>query len=260
MARRVLSAERPGRGAEFAYDEARHRVAYLHARELGRGLRVLDAGCGEGFNTVLLADTAAQVLGIDYAPEPIAAARAAHARPNLDFRQLDMHSLPDLGLRFDLVTSFQVIEHLSDPEPFLRAAYAALEPGGRLLLTTPNRSMTLSENPVHVHEYTADELAAVLRPFFSDVSIGSVVGSERVRAFDDERRRQVERILRLDPLGLRHYLPRSIMYFAFAHLGAFVRRRVTDVAAEARGIAQDDFRVVEGSRHDALDVVALCRR
>jgi hypothetical protein len=143
---------------------------------------------------------------------------------------------------------------------FLRAACAALVPGGRVLLTTPNRLATLSENPVHLREYTAAELEEILTPIFSEVTIASVVGSERVRAFDAERRRQVERILRLDPLGLRHWLPRSVTYFAFAHLGALVRRRVTDVAAETRGIAQEDFRVVEERRPDALDLVALCRR
>jgi SAM-dependent methyltransferase len=260
MARRHLSAERPGRGAEFAYDEARHRIAYLHARELARGLDVLDAGCGEGFNTVLLADSAAHVLGVDYAAAPVAAARAAFPRPNLEFRQLDVHTLPTLDIRVDLVTNFQVIEHLADPVRFLAAVRAALKPGGRLLLTTPNRLTSVSENPVHLREYTADELAALLQPIFSRVELGSVVGNARVHAFDAERRRQVQRILRLDPLGLRHYLPTAVMHFAFAHLGALVRRRIGGTAEEARVISLEDFQVIGESRPDALDLVALCQR
>jgi SAM-dependent methyltransferase len=260
MARRTLSAERPGRGAEFAYDEARHRVAYLHARELARGLDVLDAGCGEGFNTVLLADGAKHVLGVDYAEAPVVAARAAYPRPNLEFRRLDVHTLPQLDIRVDLVTNFQVIEHLADPVRFLTAVREALRPGGRLLLTTPNRLTSVSENPVHLREYTADELAEMLRPIFARVELGSVVGNARVLAFDAERRRQVQRILRLDPLGLRHYLPTSVMHFAFAHLGAFVRRRVGDVKEEARAIGVEDFQVVAETRPDALDLVALCHR
>ncbi|MEO7434975.1 MAG: class I SAM-dependent methyltransferase, partial [Candidatus Binatia bacterium] len=210
MARRKLSAERPGRGAEFAYDWARHRVAYLHARELARGLDVLDAGCGEGFNTVILADTAAHVLGVDYAEAPIAAARAAFPRPNLEFRQLDILTLPTAGIQVDLVTNFQVIEHLAAPEHFLSAVRTALKPGGRLLLTTPNRLTTVSENPVHLREYTAAELEQLLQPIFSRVEIGSVVGSPKIHAFDAERRRQVQRILRLDPFGLRHHLPTAV--------------------------------------------------
>jgi SAM-dependent methyltransferase len=260
VARRHLSAERPGRGAEFAYDEARHRVAYLHARELARGLDVLDAGCGEGFNTVLLAETAAHVLGVDYAAEPVAAARAAYPRPNLEFRQLDIHDLPRLGIQVDLVTNFQVIEHLEEPARFLTAVRAALKPGGRLLLTTPNRLTSVSENPVHLREYVAAELLDLLRPIFARVELGSVVGSERIHAFDAERRRQVARILRLDPLGLRHHLPTAVMHFAFAHFGALVRRRVTTVASDTRDITIEDFAVVDEIRPDALDLVALCHR
>jgi SAM-dependent methyltransferase len=260
MARRILSAERPGRGAEFAYDWARHRVAYLHARELARGLDVLDAGCGEGFNTEVLAETAAHVLGVDYAEAPVAAARAAFPRPNLEFRQLDVHELPSLDIRVDLVTNFQVIEHLSDPVRFLTAVRAALKPGGRLLLTTPNRLTSVSENPVHVREYVADELLAMVRPLFSRVELGSVVGNARVHAFDAERRRQVQRILRLDPFGLRHYLPTALLHFAFAHFGALVRRRVGSEVAEARDLQLEDFQVVDEVRPDALDLVALCHR
>jgi hypothetical protein len=118
----------------------------------------------------------------------------------------------------------------------------------------------VSENPVHLREYTAAELGDLLRPIFSRVELKSVVGNERVRAFDAERRRQVQRILRLDPLGLRHHLPTAVMHLAFAHFGALVRRWVTTVATETRDLALEDFAVVEEPRPDALDLVALCHR
>jgi SAM-dependent methyltransferase len=258
--RRRLSAERPGRGPEFAYDWARHRIAYLYAQKLARGLDVLDAGCGEGFNTEILAQTAHHVIGVDYAADPVAAARVAYTRPNLEFRQLDIHDLPRLDIRVDLVTNFQVIEHLADPVRFLTAVRAALRPEGRLLLTTPNRLTTLSENPVHLREYSAAELYAMLSPIFSRVEIGGVVGNECVHAFDAERKRQVERILALDPFGLRHYLPRPLLHFAFAQFGALVRRRAGAAAGKARDIQLEDFSVVSESRPDALDLVALCDR
>src|SRR5690348_5312511 len=160
----VHTGERPGRGAGFAYDEARHLAAYLYARELARDRDVLDAGCGEGFGTVLLAETARRVTGIDYSADAVAAASAAYRRPNLDFRRLDVAALPGLDLRFDVVTNFQVVEHLPEPATFLAAVRAALRPDGVLVLTTPNRLTSVSENPYHLREYTADELLALLRP------------------------------------------------------------------------------------------------
>src|SRR6185369_9035924 len=141
------SGERPGRGHGFAYDEARHLAAYLYARELARDRQVLDAGCGEGFGTVLLTETARRVTGIDYSSDAVAAAAAVYQRPNLEFRQLDVYQLPNLDLRFDLVTNFQVVEHLPEPAKFLSAVRAALAPEGVLMLTTPNRLTTISENP-----------------------------------------------------------------------------------------------------------------
>jgi SAM-dependent methyltransferase len=257
---RTFTGERPGHGEHFEYDEARHRAAYLHARDRARDRDVLDAGCGEGFGTVLLAETARSVLAVDYSADAIAAARAAHGRPNLEFRQLDLYDLPGLDRRFDLVTNFQVLEHLTEPARFLRALGSVLAPDGTLMLTTPNRLTTVSENPYHVREYTAEELRELLRPIFPRVEIGSVLGNARVRAFDAERKRQVERILRLDPLGLRKLLPEGLVRFAFARLSVLVRRRIAGAVAESRAIAPDDFTVVGESRADALDLVAFCGR
>jgi SAM-dependent methyltransferase len=258
-AQATFTGERPGRGEGFAYDEARHLAAYLYARELARERDVLDAGCGAGFGTVMLAETARRVLGIDYSEATVAEARGAHQRPNLEFRQLDVHALPALGRRFDLITNFQVIEHLPDPARFLAAVRAGLEADGVLMLTTPNRLTSVSENPYHLREYTAAELAELLRPIFSRVELYSMTGNEKVRAFDRERARQVQRILRLDPLGLRHRLPAGLVRFAFARLSVLVRRRVAGAAAETRSIVPADFSVVEANRPDALDLVALCR-
>lgn len=253
------SGERPGRGEGFAYDEARHLSAYLYAAKLATGHDVLDAGCGEGFGTEMLAETARRVLGIDYSEEAIAAARSAYRVPNLEFRQLDVYDLPKLDDRFDLITNFQVIEHLPDPPRFLEAIRAGLKPDGTLMLTTPNRLTSVSENPYHLREYVADELESVLRPLFGRVQLFGMIGNEKVAAFDRERARQVQRLLRLDPLGLRHRLPASLVRFAFGGLATLVRRRVAGAAAETRTIVPADFSVAEERRPDALDLVALCR-
>lgn len=253
-----FTGERPGRGPGFAYDEARHLAAYLFAGEHVHGRAVLDAGCGEGFGTVLLADGARSVLGIDRDPDAVAAARRAHVRPNLEFRRLDVASLPTIGRCFDLVTNFQVIEHLDDPVPFLTAVSGVLGDGGTLVLTTPNRLTSASENPYHVREYTADELQQVLEKVFRRVTVHALVGNPRVQEFEQARARQVRRILRLDPLGLRHLLPAGVVRTVFARLSILVRRRVADEASGTCAITPADFTVIDDRCPDAIDLIAIC--
>jgi SAM-dependent methyltransferase len=166
-----------------------------------------------------------------------------------------------------VVLCFQVIEHIREPEPFVRALGDRLAPGGTLVLTTPNRLRTVSENPYHVREYTAGELRDELRKVFSDVTIRGIHGNEKVEQFEEGRRRAVRSILRLDPLGIRNLLPRPVVEFAFARLARVVRRRARPEAA-AR-IVPEDFSVHD-ERPDArggeprpidraLDLLAICR-
>ena len=156
-----------------------------------------------------------------------------------------------------LVLNFQVVEHIRDPLPFLRGLRALLAPAGQVLLTTPNRLMSFSENPYHVREYTADELATLLAPVFGRVTILGMHGNDTVRAFDRQRAQAVRRVLRLDPLGLRHRLPRAVVNFAFARLAVLVRHRA-GAASGAPTIGPDDFYVSADGLAEALDLVALC--
>ncbi|MEG3089036.1 bifunctional 2-polyprenyl-6-hydroxyphenol methylase/3-demethylubiquinol 3-O-methyltransferase UbiG [Sphingomonas sp. PB4P5] len=104
------------------------------------GKTVLDVGCGAGLLCEPLARLGAQVTGLDAAPENIAAAQvhAAQAGLDIDYR---VGSVEDLGGEtFDLVTSLEVIEHVSDPGGFVRGLAGAIAPGGLLVISTPNRT------------------------------------------------------------------------------------------------------------------------
>jgi len=257
MAPDRFTGERPGRGAEFAYDEARHLVAYRYALDLVRGKDVLDAGCGDGFGTQMLAAVARSVVGIDYDAEAIAGCERAWHEPNLAFRRVDLTAPGDFHARFDVVLSFQVVEHIDDPTPFLAALRARLAATGVLVLTTPNRLTSFSENPYHVREYAPEELQAVLAPFFPSVTLLGVHGNAKVQEFDANRRRTVERILRLDPLGVRRLLPRAVVTHAFARLAVLVRRHVRRATA-APPITPDDFVVRADAVERSMDLIALC--
>ncbi|HZP40583.1 MAG TPA: class I SAM-dependent methyltransferase [Candidatus Binatia bacterium] len=243
----------PGAGGEFAVDLARHLAAYRFARARAAGRRVLDAGCGEGYGAALLAEVATSVVGVDR-PEAVAVARARHASPRLAFRTADLERFQAGGARFDLVVSFQVIEHLVDPERFLRALVTATAEGGELLVTTPNRLMSVSENPYHLREWTAPELLALAAPVVPGVRMLGVHGSPAVLAWEAARGAAVRRWLRWDPLRLRRLLPAAAVRWAFPRLARLVRRRVRGAGAPT-AIDVDDFTVREGDLDRALDLV-----
>jgi SAM-dependent methyltransferase len=257
MSEAVFTGERlPGGGdAEFAVDMERHIAAYRWAAERAAGRRVLDAGCGEGYGAALLARSAAQVVAVDRA-EPIATARARHQAPNLEYRVADLERLAALGDRFDLVVSFQVIEHMPDPVGFLRGLLACTAPGGQLIVTTPNRLMTLVENPYHLREWTASELLELARPVLPQAEMLGMHASERVLAYERARGAQIQRIMRLDPLGLRKLLPEPVVKGAFAFFAKLVRRRVQGEGA-LPSVGPDDFHVAGGDLSRVLDLVLV---
>lgn len=105
------------------------------------GRRALDVGCGAGLLCEPLARLGAEVVGIDAAPENIAAARAHSEKQGLgiDYRATGIEALGMAG-QFDLVTSMEVVEHVTDPALFVRGLAEALAPGGLMILSTPNRT------------------------------------------------------------------------------------------------------------------------
>lgn len=154
-----------------------HLARYAFAARLSRRKRVLDAGCGAGYGSAELARAALRVTGVDNAAEAIAFAREHYPLPNLTFEQADVTALPFADGSFDLVTAFEVIEHLEDPSGFLREARRVLAGDGQLIVSTPNRlyyaesRAEAGPNPFHVREFAFDEFVAALREVFPDVRV-----------------------------------------------------------------------------------------
>jgi 2-polyprenyl-3-methyl-5-hydroxy-6-metoxy-1,4-benzoquinol methylase len=203
----------------FALDLARHEAAYEVARGLLPAGRVLDLGCGSGYGAAGLAGRGALVVALDrVTPDP--ASRRSAAR----FVRADLGAVPLAARRFELVVSFQVIEHLADPDPYLDAIAGLLVPGGTAVLTTPNVLTSDGVNPYHVHEYRAEELRDLLRTRFAEVRVEGIGASDPVRRVLEARSRRIRRIIRLDPLRLRERLPRGLVERLFALFAILVRR------------------------------------
>jgi SAM-dependent methyltransferase len=143
-----------------------HWHRYAAAAPLAAGRRVLDAACGEGYGSYLLAAHAAQVTGVDIDASTIDHARARYARDNLAYEPASVTALPMADASLDLIVSFETIEHLSNQREMLAEFRRVLAPGGALVVSSPNRPVYNEAggmpNHFHVKELDRAELKALL--------------------------------------------------------------------------------------------------
>lgn len=147
-----------------------HWHRYALAMPLARERRVLDAACGEGYGSALLGRVARDVTGVDVAPEAVAHAARRYGAANVRFVVGSCSALPFPDAAYDLVVSFETIEHLGAQREMLCEFRRVLAPGGILLLSSPNQpayaALGPARNEFHVRELTRDELAELLGPLF----------------------------------------------------------------------------------------------
>lgn len=154
-----------------------HRSRYLFAARLCRNKRVLDIGCGSGYGTAELASSATCVVGLDLAADAIEHARQHYSSPAVAFLQGSARALPFPDGAFELVVTFELIEHLAEWHPLLAEARRVLAPGGQFIVSTPNKHFysesrcSTGHNPFHEHEFEFEEFREALRNLFPHVSM-----------------------------------------------------------------------------------------
>jgi SAM-dependent methyltransferase len=151
-----------------------HFHRYAFAQSFARGKRVLDAACGEGYGSDLLAADAKSVLGVDISDAAIAHARSRYVdRTNLRFEQGDCTALTLPDASFDLVVSFETLEHVVAQEKLLDGFARVLAPDGVFIVSSPDKR-TYSDvngfrNEFHARELYRDELLTLLDARFPHV-------------------------------------------------------------------------------------------
>jgi 2-polyprenyl-6-hydroxyphenyl methylase/3-demethylubiquinone-9 3-methyltransferase len=119
------------------------RLGYIAERCTLKGARALDVGCGGGLLSEALARSGAQVTAIDLAPAVLDVARLHLHESELavDYREVSVEALAaDMPAAFDVVTCMEMLEHVPDPASVIGACARLLKPGGRLFLSTLNRT------------------------------------------------------------------------------------------------------------------------
>ena len=243
-----LTGERtiPGLDVEN-YWFRRHEVVYQRLAQHCADREVLEAGCGEGYGADLIAGVARRVIALDYDQATVAHVRARYPRVEVIHGNLAELPLPDHSV--DVVVNFQVIEHLWDQPQFVSECFRVLRPGGRLLVSTPNR-ITFSPgrdtpiNPFHTRELNAAELTELLTAngFAVEAMLGVFHGA------------------RLSELDARH---------GGSIIDAQIDRALADapwpadLLADVASITTGDFDLLDGRERnidDSLDLVAIAVR
>ncbi|MFY0598149.1 MAG: class I SAM-dependent methyltransferase [Cyclobacteriaceae bacterium] len=201
---------------------------------------LLELGCGEGRGVDLLAPKADSYLGLDKIQEIVQ--NLTNQYPKYDFQSsvFPPIALPDNS--FDSIATFQVIEHIQNDELYLKEIHRILRPGGTALISTPNIKMTLSRNPWHTREYTADQLKTLASKYFSEVEMKGIAGSERVMEYHEQNRASVNKIMKYDFLNLQYRLPAALLRVPYDYLNRKNRNSLQDQSNDlVKSINQDDY-------------------
>jgi SAM-dependent methyltransferase len=165
----------PGQVNDDLWSE--HVARYAFARRYAQGKRVLDAGCGTGYGSAELSQSAAAVTGVDISADAIEYANAGYPIPGLRFLESSCTAMPLPPESFDLVVAFEVIEHLADYRAFLNECARVLTPEGLLIVSSPNKRYyaetraATGPNPFHEHEFEAGEFVRELERVFPNVRL-----------------------------------------------------------------------------------------
>jgi SAM-dependent methyltransferase len=167
----ALFPERFVPGEMHGLIEAEHLARYRWASALAPRRRVLDAGCGVGYGSLLLsAAGASSVTGVDISQDAIDRSSASGAGSAM-FVLGDIGALPFEDDSFELAVCFETIEHVADQERALEELRRVLTPDGLLAISSPNRDVYQEGNPHHTREYTPEELFTGLGGRFANVRL-----------------------------------------------------------------------------------------
>jgi|TARA_B100000959_G_scaffold173881_1_gene182047 SAM-dependent methyltransferase len=221
----------------------RHMIAYLEASKMISG-KVLEIGCGEGYGLTELAPKTEEYIAIDKYNTPIS--NEIKQKNNIKFKQMEVPPLEGVNENsIDFIITFQVIEHINNDRLFISEIFRVLKPGGKLILTTPNKLMSLTRNPWHIREYNPIQMREILQTSaFSNIDIKGIFGLGKAMEYYEMNKKSVEKITRFDIFNLQYILPRFLLQVPYDIFNRFNRHKLKNTNNElVKNITIDDFSI-----------------
>lgn len=151
---------------------AEHMCRYLFAGQFAKGMTVLDVACGSGYGSSYLVERGAKkVVGLDNSPEAIEYAKGTYGKTGVEFLIADAENLPFDSGTFDVVVSFETIEHLKNQEKCLQEIKRVLKEDGLAIISTPNILVFPKGNIFHTKELSPEEFQELLSGYFKNMAM-----------------------------------------------------------------------------------------
>lgn len=222
---------------------ATHLKRYEFVKQFCKDRVILDAACGTGYGSNYLAGSAKKVIGLDISKEAVAYAKEYYQRENIYFEIGDIHNLNFPNGYFDVVCSFETLEHSDEPLKFIFEVRRVLKENGIFIISTPyaKRTNYAPKNPFHKAEFSPGDLEYLLGKYFKKVEI---YGQERLQS-------------------LAHYCLQKIDIFRLrAKLSGFLRKKICHALAthswdEAN---LEDFTITKDKIKHALALIGVCKK
>lgn len=210
----------------------RHEIAYRHVGPRCCGLRVLEAGSGEGYGAHLLAEHATQVIAIDY--DEVATAHHRRTYTEVPVARGNLVALPLRTASVEATVSLQTVEHLWDQPRFVAECVRVTRGGGLIAISTPNRVTFPPGNPHHPHELDLAELVGLVQEFATVTEVLGVHHGPRITAWERSHGSLVDQ-----------------------QLAGLADQWDPEVAAMVATVAADDFVVTNQDVETSLDLLVL---
>lgn len=232
--------------------------AYIVAQDFVIG-DLLEIGCGEGRGISLLSEKCRKYVALDKITETLEHLSCVYK--NVEFMSDVVPPMTRLADNtFDTVVSFQVIEHIKNDHLFLEEIHRVLKPGGKAYITTPNIKKTLTRNPWHIREYTAESLKAMACKIFDKVTVKGISGDDKVMQYYQMNRQSVKKITRFDIFNLQYRLPAGILKVPYEILNRLNRNSLSNSDNQlVRGISHENYLFVDESSEN-LDLFCILEK